>query len=709
MIPTTAKEILEQWDNGSRLSAISYEDRQEACGNVIEEWYSNIIRPNRPRNVADTFALALSVFGATPMTPTSTINEMHAKKTTLIARLAAVMRQMEVGLLPSDEVGIPPTPMQTLTATRVNAILLALDRLRDMAVGMAAMHQMSVSPFVQAHNLGADEKPAEDPTPPSRINRWVENDMLRRGFVRHVQGDSVTIMGPVFTKIGMDTGVKEEVCDGRDYVARFLSQDRTHVELFNLWESNVGKIDHSAFRLLKSTMRCQIRDLDCDQHLRSFENGVFHTARLTFTPYGPANWAPQQLSDYREATTDPARRAVYDDVMTEAEEYRAKTASGVMSVDDGGSLTEEWRQRSSWADTGSGVFSGLNAEFKSSLIYIAKHLPLDCLSCPWYDIDVPAWNKIWTMQGFTREEILIINGFWGRSFFDVSNSSGGDGMQMMVMLIGVPGVGKGLAIEILSKLFPNDRIATLTNRPESVFYGMDFKDSLLMVITEMNNKFKKHMDQAELMQFVSAERVKLKVKNGRPINIPRWPAQLIAATNEQSLEGVGWGRRVLPIEMDTTIPDKDNDLDLPRHLEEELPKLCVLWARCYHLMMEKVRKGGAGIRHVLPQRFLRAMNKFKNRLQGLRNYICESGRVERAADTEGADPDDYYTSWDDLKEHFNEYTRNGCGDSVNLIAEENYMPVFRALGLRLVFETREDPVKKVDRNTGWVVGIRSLV
>lgn len=700
------RELLERWDNGSRLSAMSRDERVQTCSSILDSWYSNLIRPNRPRTETETFNLAMSLYAVIPSTPARTIDEQYRNRVALFERFAAVLRQPEVGLLPSDEEGIPPEPLQTVAATRVNAVLRALDSLRDIAVGIASMNQASVSPFVETQTLQSD-KPMDEPHISNLVNRWLENDLLRRGYVRYVHNGTVDIMGPVYTAIGMNTGVKEFVCEGSEYVTRYLSCDRRHEALYFKYEPHMLRINAAATLLLRVSKRC-IRDWECDQHMRSFENGIFHSGKLIFTPYGKADWVPQRLSDYREAVTDPARRAVVDDVMEEVESYRSNTANGRVEV-DGTSLTEEWRgHRTEWGDAGVGLFANLSDIHKSSLIYIPNHLPMHCLTCPWHEIDVPAWNKIWTTQGYNREEILFINGMFGRSFFDVSASNGGDGLQMMIMLLGLPGTGKGIAIEVLSKMFPNERIATLTNRPESVFYGMDFEDTLVMIITEMNANFKKHMDMAELMQFVSAERVKLKVKKGKSINIPRWPAQLIAASNEQSLEGVGWGRRLFLILMNNVVPESEHDDELPKKLDAELPKLCVLFARCYHLMIEKIKQGGAGIRSVIPRKFRKAMDSFRNRLSPLRHYICDSGRVLRASTIDGADPEDYYASWDDLKESFNTWNRIGNGTPINLIDEENYIHVFRALGLHLVFGTREDPVTKSDRNTGWVVGIRSL-
>jgi hypothetical protein len=705
----TIYDLLRAWD-ASRLSNISFDERQTWAIRLIDEWYHNLIRPHRPRPPEDMIRFAMSIFGTTLVSSEDVIRQRHFKLTTAMQRFTHIMRQPELAIISSEDIDIPPSPSQRLAITRMNAIRKALDNLCNAAASVASMQQISTTPFVEIGQMCTAEKPDEETTPYIQLTRWLENYLLRLGARRGKNG----VMVRVSTKLGMFTGFYKLLCPFDKFMSNYLpAADR---RIWDMWPQYSNKFDYISRRILADARIPQLPDLDEDPHLRSFENGIFNSKTLEFKPYGISDWTPERLTDYNYATTDAERRAVREEVMTEIEAYQENTnGSSNVRVSDVGGYTDKQRTNASvWDDIGTNanVDQGL---FKASMMYTPIHLSTDTLHIPWQDIDVPNWNGLFSKQGYnTDDEMLVINGMMGRSMFDVSSGGAhdGDGWQVMLLFKGPPGNGKGLCIQTLQQLYPIDRIASLTNKPEGIFYGMDFEGCCLMLLPEMNNNFSRNMDMAELMSFVSAERVVLKVKKGNQTVIEAWKAQLVAATNEMGLDGRGWGRRVVVIPMSNEIAEADVDPDLPKKLRQELPKLIVLWARSYHLLRERVAQGGAGLKHVLPERFKRAMLDYSNRLSPFQTYLTESSQVLLLKDhlnDPNEDPESFYLAWDDLKAYFNAWIKVSNGRPVNMTEEDQFLPVLRTLGIHFSRETLMDPITKQDRITKWCKGVKSLL
>lgn len=700
-------DLLRAW-NASRLLSISPEERKAWCQEILDDWYGTLVRPNRPRTTTEIVELAMHVFSITEVSSPETITERYILRATAVERFGEVLRQVEVGLLPREgTTEVPPTSAQRMAATRIAAIQKALRSLHGCVIGAASMHQMSTTPFVDVQSQSVAIKPA-DITPLTQLARWMGDQCLRRGLRRGKHG----IMRPVYTDIGMFTGCYEHLCTFENFVPKNLPKNNP--DLWQLWVNNQGTFDRMSKRWLADAETAELPDINVDRHLRAFKNGIFNSETIEFYPYNIKDWAPERLSDWNQAENDAERRRVREDVDQEIASYHEHTPMGsdTIRVDDSQSrFTRERRTtHGSWGDLGSSLGSIREID-RAAIKYIPQFLPTESLNTPWEDIDIPNWNKIFTMQGYEMEDMLFINGLMGRSFFDVSGKGGnnGDGWQVMILFKGPPGNGKGLAVSTVGSCFPQENIASLSNNMEEKFYGMTWENAHVMLLPEMNNKFAHKMDMAELMSFVAAEEVVLKMKNNGQKVISPWRAQLIAATNEQGLRGRGWGRRVIVVQMPITVPDELNDPKLPEKLEKELPKIIVAWTRCYHLLREKVEASGAGLKNILPKRFKESIEAYNDKLNTLQIFLVDSASCLLHKEYPDEDPAEYYWGWEDLKSAFNAWVRTSNGIPVDMTDDDTYLPVLRKLGIHFVTETRMDPVTKADRKAKWCVGVKSLL
>lgn len=704
----TLRELLQAW-NASRLSTYTLDERREWCMQLIDNAYEEIVKPHRPRQPVETFTFALTLFQATERTSVTTIRQRYKQRALVMEKFVSVLMQEEVGVLASKEYGYA-TPTQRLAYARVNNIRCALRNFCEMAVGVATTFRMSNTPHIDATEpLSVEE--LDDPSPYNRLVEWMATQCLRMGLKRTEDG----LVEGVYTSLGLATGCVQRLCDFDEFVPRFLPMENP--KLFIEWQNHVSKFDVLARRWLKDAVTPQLPDVKYNFSTRAYENGIFNCSTLECSYFTLDDWNPEALAGYTEADTEE-RAVIRAELEAEVDKFKEHT-SGMDSIQVAGinTFTEKCRaaeRNAAMSSTDRFLNSAVDAASSQPLkFYKGMYLPAGAILAPTLaDLAAmaPTWSSIYAKQGYTEDEMLIVNGLCGRSMFDVSSKGGGDGWQIAVCLNGPPGNGKGASASALSALYNPDQIATLSNHMEKKFGGQTWANARLMILAEMGNDFPKNFDMKELMTFVSGDDgVSLRVKNGKVVIVNPWPAQLFMCSNETGLTGRGWNRRLVIIDMPNEVKEEDVDPELPHKLAAEMPVLMVLWARAYHQLREKVRIKGGGLKANLPARFLRGIKKFNVRLNTLEIYLTQSSQVMLHRDVPRDPLADYYMSWDDLKIAFNTWVKTCNGTPMNMTDETIFMPVLHSLGISLVTDTRPDPFTQFDRRTKWAVGVKSLL
>jgi hypothetical protein len=708
--------INRRW-RATRLQDLSLDDRRHMCYKVVDDWFNILLSPHRaPRSPAQLLQLSYDLFRTTPASSSDGILRSFKEIESAWVYFEAILQEPEVGLLLKRSDGyMIPTAEQRLTHTRIRQIRRSLACLRDMAVGCAMMHQMSVSPFMEIsdHQTGGVDNDADDDHDEHQLIRWLQGECVKHGFLRGKDG----LMRQVYTMLGLATGVYEtsDELTFDNFLVKHLPSENS---LWLKWQRKHGQFDSLAKRWLTSAGVAELPNHNPNRHLRSFANGVLNISTLSFTAYTNEDWAPHMLEDWR-AADNTARRALREEVEEEIRNYQTHNTNGatVMVDAEGNSFTKACRERNE--DAFSGINRGLGVPIREigdqSLMFLDHFLPPNVLTMSLEDLNniSEAWYSILSYQGYTSpEEQLIVNGMLGRSFFNVCPGAPhhGDGFQKFLMFFGPPGNGKSTIVDFVSRFFPRENIAMMSNSMEKVFFGMTWENAFVALAPELNHGFMRTFGTAEFMSFAANDTVVLKFKNA-PSKSIRWGAQIITASNEQSFTGQGFERRAVIVRFDNIIPPKDIDPELPLKLQEDMAKLLVLWARSYHAMREKAMVKGGGLNSILPLRFKKSLEKFSTKLNPLSIFLTEGSECllfKHHKEDEQENITDWYVGWDTLKSIFNKWQHDSNGESMDLTDEDIYLPVFTKLGIYMELKTMRDPITQQDRRTKWCFGVKSL-
>lgn len=195
-----------------------------------------------------------------------------------------------------------------------------------------------------------------------------------------------------------------------------------------------------------------------------------------------------------------------------------------------------------------------------------------------YDIPTPNYSKIIDYQIEDDEVKKFFYMLMGRCLTKLGDF---DKWQIMPILKGLAGTGKGTALKIINFLYSEHYIGTIENNIEKGFGLEGLYEKLVIIGPEIGNELQ--LDQMKFQKMVS----------GEPISIPRkgkiaiekeWDSHMIWAANELPNYNDNSGsiqRRMVIFQFDKPVDKNDSDTDLEIKIKMEIPYILTKLARAY--------------------------------------------------------------------------------------------------------------------------------
>lgn len=243
---------------------------------------------------------------------------------------------------------------------------------------------------------------------------------------------------------------------------------------------------------------------------------------------------------------------------------------------------------------------------------------------PISDLPTPALNHIMQTQNWSLEVQFWFCVMMGRLFYEVNQL---DNWQVAVMLKGVGGSGKSSLLEAVMKAFHLSDVGVLQNNIEEQFGMQTFADKKVLCGYDIRSDFR--LPQTMFQSLVTGERVALARKNKSVLEIQKWTAQIIFATNT----GVGYKddggaitRRIIPFYFNVGIQGEMVRTDLPEQLEKELVAMIIKYNRCYLEVIAKY--GKQPLQKILPPEMRRNREQLREETGDIAAFIAQCGWCE---------------------------------------------------------------------------------
>lgn len=243
---------------------------------------------------------------------------------------------------------------------------------------------------------------------------------------------------------------------------------------------------------------------------------------------------------------------------------------------------------------------------------------------PISDLPTPALNHIMQTQNWSLGVQFWFCVMMGRTFYEVNQL---DNWQVAVMLKGVGGSGKSSVLEAVMKAFHQSDVGVMQNNIEEQFGMQTFGDKKVLCGLDIRSDFR--LPQAMFQSLVTGERVTLARKNKSVLEIQKWTAQIIFATNT----GVGYKddggaitRRIIPFYFNVGIQGEMVRTDLPQQLENELVAMIIKYNRCYLEVIAKY--GKQPLQKILPPEMRRNREQLREETGDIAAFIAQCGWCE---------------------------------------------------------------------------------
>lgn len=196
------------------------------------------------------------------------------------------------------------------------------------------------------------------------------------------------------------------------------------------------------------------------------------------------------------------------------------------------------------------------------------------------DVPTPVTDSILDYQGWSDEIKFIFYAVCvGRVCFALGTY---DNWQIAPFFYGVAGTGKSTLLKIISKIYPSERVYTMSNDTQGQFSIANAEDKNVVIITEVKANFA--LPQSQFQSMVAAESMECSRKHiQETIQANPWNVPLLMAGNEVMNYGdqaESIARRLLIFVFAELVTRVDANMD--KKLEEELPALLIKGVRCYH-------------------------------------------------------------------------------------------------------------------------------
>ncbi|QPB44560.1 hypothetical protein [Medusavirus stheno T3] len=196
------------------------------------------------------------------------------------------------------------------------------------------------------------------------------------------------------------------------------------------------------------------------------------------------------------------------------------------------------------------------------------------------DVPTPVTDSILDHQGWSDEiKFIFFAVCVGRVCFALGTY---DNWQIAPFFYGVAGTGKSTLLKIISKIYPPERVYTMSNDTQGQFSIANAEDKNVVIITEVKANFA--LPQSQFQSMVAAESMECSRKHiQETIQANPWNVPLLMAGNEVMNYGdqaESIARRLLIFVFSELVTRVDANMD--KKLEEELPALLIKGVRCYH-------------------------------------------------------------------------------------------------------------------------------
>ena len=234
----------------------------------------------------------------------------------------------------------------------------------------------------------------------------------------------------------------------------------------------------------------------------------------------------------------------------------------------------------------------------------------------WKEIPTPIVDGIFSYQEIDREAIDMMYVTSGRLLHDVGRM---DNYGYVGMIAGAAGTGKSTFCMHLTKMWESEDVGVLSNNCERQFALYPFMDKFLFVAPEVKSDFK--LDQAEWQGITTGDPMSCAVKF-KAARAVKWTTPGFFCGN-QIPDWVDHGgsvlRRLLIWKFNKRV--KDENGELPRQLEDEIPKFILKCAVAYLHTLEL--HSTAGLWNWVPQYFWDQRRALTAQLNPLESFIHE--------------------------------------------------------------------------------------
>lgn len=260
-----------------------------------------------------------------------------------------------------------------------------------------------------------------------------------------------------------------------------------------------------------------------------------------------------------------------------------------------------------------------------SILYIDCDASPEWTAMPIKDMPTPALNHIMNTQNWSVEVQFWFCVMMGRLFYEVNQL---DNWQVAVMLKGVGGTGKSSLLEAVMKAFHQSDVGVMQNNIEEQFGMQTFGEKKVLCGPDIRSDFR--LPQATFQSLVTGERISIARKNKSVLEIQKWTAQIVFATNT----GVGYKddggavtRRIIPFYFNVGIQGEMVRTDLPQQLEKELLATIIKYNRCYLEVIAKY--GKQPLQKILPPEMRRNREQLREETGDVAAFIAQCGWCEK--------------------------------------------------------------------------------
>jgi phage/plasmid-associated DNA primase len=612
--------------------------------------------------------------GDAPGRPLQQVEADRAEFVQVWERLGAIMRSQAVALLrpmvcelkggPEEdrEVDVDEFVLQRYHAIRTAAdahfsAILSAQRIRD-----AARNRQTEPEY----GLGRCD-PTEKHDPRLMMIKKALALMQRHRY-RKYGGE---VMKPCFTREGHFTQTYERVASIDEIVCGlFDSLDQT-----GLWEhfaTQFVRNKQNIVAYLQYNKNPEFPELQQDQRLHAFENGIFNTGECVFRPFGDERIVIKYFEGDEEEEEEPEMAAAA--ALVADAKHSAKTC-------------ERYHRNKLFPLLAAPIpdSNSIPTPFFDS-IFEAQYGPLDNRAAVLPDSDGLACDL--------PEVMRFINGMLGRLQHKVGSENDGDGFQVGLMLKGMPGVGKGIITKVVESFHDPINVGTLANNAENRFGLQSLYRRNVIIMNEIKANFGNYFDWGQVQQAISSDRMSIPRKNDTPVQVT-WKSPWLFNTNDNIPFPYAMVRRLIVVNFPNEIPEEKRIDDLDKKVLSELPSIMVKMALAYRELKEKVKETGS-VMSAAPPYFAKQRERLRKRCNSLAAFIDSDSIVQG---------EHMYIALDSFDAEY----RNWCkAKSAHVMALEDETlcgSTLKRYRLKIVKARRRDPVTQREKRCHWIEGV----